>query len=99
MLDEAIFAIQNDSDFEEITLRIFRYQYINNPVYQRFCNLLGVTKTSVQQSIDIPYLPIQFFKQEKVISTYAPDYKIFTSSGTTGSITSKHYVSNLRLYE
>ncbi len=99
MLDETIFSIQNDSDFEEITLRVFRYQYINNPVYQRFCNLLGITKTSVKQLIDIPYLPIQFFKQEKVVSSYASNYKVFTSSGTTGSITSKHYVSDLILYE
>ncbi|GAA4273424.1 acyl transferase [Aquimarina gracilis] len=99
MLAHTIFSIQNDSDFEKAALRVFNHQYINNKVYQRFCNLLGRTKTSVKKIEDIPYLPIQFFKQEKVVSTTSSISKIFTSSGTTGSITSKHYVSDLSIYE
>ena len=99
MQADTIFSIQNNTDFERSALRIFNHQYHNNITYQRFCNLLGITKTSVKHIHNIPYLPIQFFKQEKVISTPAPIRKIFTSSGTTGSITSKHYVSDLTVYE
>ncbi|MFD2187621.1 acyl transferase [Aquimarina celericrescens] len=99
MLAETIFSIQNDTQFEQVALRVFNHQYINNKIYQRFCNLLGVTKTSVNCITDIPYLPIDFFKHEKIISDSAPISKIFTSSGTTGSITSKHYVSDLSIYE
>ncbi len=99
MLSETIFSIQNDTDFEKAVLRVFNHQYINNKIYQRFCNLLGVTKTSVKQIEDIPYLPIEFFKQEQIVSTSSPISKIFTSSGTTGSVTSKHYVSDLTIYE
>ena len=99
MLANTIFSIQNTSDFEQAALRVFRYQYLNNTIYQRFCNLLGVTKTSVTRLQDIPYLPIQFFKQEKIVSTTGSIDKVFTSSGTTGSITSKHYVSDLNIYE
>ncbi len=99
MLAETIFSIQNDTQFEQVALRVFNHQYINNKIYQRFCNLLGVTKTSVNCITDIPYLPIDFFKHEKIISDSVPISKIFTSSGTTGSITSKHYVSDLSIYE
>ncbi len=99
MQTDTIFSIQNHLDFERIALRIFNHQYINNTFYQRFCNLLGVTKASVQSTNDIPYLPIEFFKQEKIVSTPYSIEKIFTSSGTTGSSTSKHYVKDLAVYE
>ncbi len=99
MLADTIFSIQNNTDFEHTALRVFNHQYLNNKIYQRFCNLLGITKTSVKQITDIPYLPIEFFKQEKIVSTTSSTSKIFTSSGTTGSSTSKHYVSDLTIYE
>ncbi|AXT62252.1 acyl transferase [Aquimarina sp. AD10] len=99
MLAETIFSIQDDIEFKETALKVFKHQYTNNNTYQRFCNLLGITKTSVHLLEDIPYLPIDFFKQKKIVSTTAPVAKIFTSSGTTGSTTSKHYVNNLSIYE
>ncbi|MDH7446010.1 LuxE/PaaK family acyltransferase [Aquimarina sp. 2201CG14-23] len=99
MLTETIFSIQNDQDFEKAALRVFKHQYLNCLTYQRFCNLLGIIKTSIKNSNDIPYLPIEFFKQEKIISSQANIQQIFTSSGTTGSITSKHHVTNLKVYE
>lgn len=99
MQTDTLFSIQNVSDFEKVALQVFKYQYINNTIYQRFCNLLGITKTAVKRIEDIPYLPIDFFKQEKVVSTpYAID-TVFTSSGTTGSITSKHFVKDVSVYE
>lgn len=99
MLSTSIFSIQNNSDFEQVALKIFHHQYINTKIYQRFCNLLGVTKTSVKHLEDIPFLPIEFFKQEKIVSSTLSPQQIFTSSGTTGSVTSKHYVTDLSIYE
>nr|WP_062061602.1 acyl transferase [Aquimarina longa] len=99
MQSDLFFSIQNDTEFERSALSVFKHQYIYNTIYQRFCNLLGITKTSVKCIDDIPYLPIQFFKQEKIISTTEEVQKIFTSSGTTGNTTSKHYVSDLTVYE
>ncbi|MFD2563212.1 LuxE/PaaK family acyltransferase [Aquimarina rubra] len=99
MLAETIFTIQNDQDFEKAALRVFQHQYINCRIYQRFCNLLGITKSSVKTTDDIPFLPIEFFKQEKIVSSAFNVQQIFTSSGTTGSTTSKHYVTNLSIYE
>ncbi|MDY8134974.1 acyl transferase [Aquimarina sp. 2201CG5-10] len=99
MLADSIFSIKNETDFEQLALRIFRHQYINNLTYQRFCNLLGITKTSINKITDIPYLPIEFFKHYKIVSTTSPIKQVFTSSGTTGSITSKHHVTDLNIYE
>lgn len=99
MQADPIFSIQNNTDFERSALHVFRHQYSNNLTYQRFCNLLGIAKTSVKCIDDIPYLPIQFFKQEKIVSTKASIHKVFTSSGTTGNVTSKHHVSDLTVYE
>jgi phenylacetate-coenzyme A ligase PaaK-like adenylate-forming protein len=47
----------------------------------------------------IPFLPIQFFKSNKVVSNEDPIQENFTSSGTTGMATSKHFVTDVSLYE
>ena len=66
---QKIFDIPTAVEFDASTLEIFRYQYQKNPVYQQFCGHLGVTATSVEQVLDIPFLPIEFFKSKKIIST------------------------------
>jgi hypothetical protein len=48
---------------------------------------------------EIPFLPIQFFKSHKVLSSQKPIERTFSSSGTTGSITSKHYITDISFYE
>ncbi len=96
---EDIFSIASKKEFEKITLKVFRFQYENNKVYQSFCNHLGKSTSNVKQITDIPFLPIQFFKSDKIVSTTNEPKVIFTSSGTTGMITSKHFVTNISLYE
>ena len=96
---EFIFGIQNDHDFEESALRVFRHQYIHNNTYQRFCNLLGISKNSVTHSSRIPHLPISFFKTKKIITGPEVTTHSFASSGTTGSIVSKHYIKDVAIYE
>jgi phenylacetate-coenzyme A ligase PaaK-like adenylate-forming protein len=99
MLEKDIFNINSSEDFERIALEIFRFQYENVPVYQTFCNFLNTNLSEVKHTKDIPFLPIQFFKTHKVIAKDLPEEALFTSSGTTGSMTSKHYVADLKLYE
>ena len=48
---------------------------------------------------DVPFLPIQFFKNRKVLTGNNPVQKVFESSGTDNTQTSKHYVTNLQLYK
>jgi len=96
---EDIFTISSKREFEKLTLKVFRYQYDNNKVYQEFCNYLNKDKSNVKTILDIPFLPIQFFKSHEIISTTNPVQEIFTSSGTTGMQTSKHFVTDVALYE
>lgn len=80
-------------------MKVFRFQYENNLVYQRFCNLLGKTPQNVGTLTEVPFLPIEFFKSKEVLSTKDPIQITFSSSGTTGMITSKHHVTDLSFYE
>ena len=94
-----IFTISSQKQFEKTALKVFRFQYENNLVYQEFCNLLKTNPQKVKSLQQIPFLPIQFFKNHNVVSNSHPIETTFTSSGTTGSITSKHLVTDVSIYE
>lgn len=94
-----IFAISSQKQFEKIALKVFRFQYKNNLVYQEFCDFLKTDLQKVKSLEQIPFLPIQFFKSHKVVSNTNAIEETFTSSGTTGMLTSKHLVTNVSLYE
>ena len=95
----AIFNISNASEFETAALNIFRHQFENNTIYRSFCDLLYKHPSDIKRIADIPFLPIQFFKSHNVISRDNPIETTFSSSGTTGSITSKHRITDLSIYE
>lgn len=94
-----IFNINSQSQFEEMALKIFKHQFENNKVYRSFCDLLFKHPSDVKTIKNIPFLPIQFFKSHKIISSSNKAQKIFTSSGTTGQVTSKHFVTDIELYK
>jgi len=94
-----IFTISSRKQFEKIALQVFRFQYENNLVYKEFCDYLKVDKQQVKYVRQIPFLPIQFFKSHDVVSNTNRIQEIFTSSGTTGMLTSKHLVTDVSLYE
>jgi luxE family acyl-protein synthetase len=83
---------------EETALQMFRFQYEHNEVYHRFCSLLGRTPANVVSLTDIPFLPIEFFKTEKIYCADTPPEITFTSSGTTGTQTSRHFIKELSIY-
>ena len=108
-----IFSISNQKQFEKIALKVFRFQYKNNLVYREFCDFLKTDVQKVKSLWQIPFLPIQFFKSHKVVSNENTIQEIFTSSGTTSPlahkggksdeklapITSRHFVTDVSLYE
>ena len=94
-----IFTISSQKQFEKIALKVFRFQHENNIVYRDFCNFLNIEKGSVKSLKQIPFLPIQFFKSHEVLSSSDTIQETFTSSGTTGMITSKHLITDVSLYE
>jgi phenylacetate-coenzyme A ligase PaaK-like adenylate-forming protein len=85
-------------DFESLALDIFRFQYSNNPVYHDYADALHINVSSVQSIAQIPFLPIRFFKSHKVYISGNEPTAVFESSGTTGTINSRHYVQDTHLY-
>lgn len=94
-----IFTISNQKQFEKAALKVFRFQYENNLVYREFCDFLKTDVQRVKSLEQIPFLPIQFFKSHAVVSNTNVAEETFTSSGTTGMATSKHFVTDVSLYQ
>lgn len=99
MLEDQIFNIKTDSEFQQLALKVFQFQYKNVRAYRDFCNLMKIQASEIESIEDIPFLPIQFFKNKRILAENMAEETIFTSSGTTGSTTSKHFIADLALYE
>lgn len=80
-------------------LALFHFQAANNLVYKRYIEALGRSIATVKEVADIPFLPIAFFKSHAVKSWDFESTLTFTSSGTSGQVNSKHYLSNPSTYE
>lgn len=98
-LKRKIFFIKNDSDFESLALEIFKYQYYSNKVYQAFCDCFMSNPKTVFSFSKIPFLPVEFFKSQKVICGNKTADIVFKSSGTTSQSASIHYISDKEIYE
>jgi len=95
---QQIFGINNDEQFEAIALQLFRHQAQYCDVYRDFIAGLRVDVDSVTSIEQIPFLPIQFFKSHKVLSSNDAVEVEFSSSGTTGMVTSRHLVTDVSWY-
>ncbi len=93
-----IFDISNSS-FDDIALQVFNYQYQHNPFYKSYCNLIKSNPNTINSIEQIPFLPIQFFKSQRIKTTDFKEEIIFESSTTTGSISSKHFVKDGSIYK
>jgi hypothetical protein len=96
---QQIFSIDSPAKFQEAALQVFRYQAHNCAVYKQFIGGLKIDVAAVSRLCDIPFLPIEFFKQHRVVSSGDEPEITFTSSGTTGMITSSHMVTEVSWYE
>jgi len=73
-----IFNIQTPEDFQQVALAVFKHQFKNNKVYRSFCDLLYVHPSDVRSVEEIPFLPIQFFKSKKILSSLEEVKETFT---------------------
>ena len=94
-----ILNISSSQEFEKFSIQIFNQQFEKNTIYREFCRLTGKNPSNIKSSFEIPFLPIQFFKTHKIISSNQPIQKTFHSSGTTKDNLSKHHITDLKLYE
>lgn len=88
-----------ENNFEELALRIFRFQFDQNIFYRQYCHAININAVYIDKLEHIPFLPIQFFKSAVINSGIFTPEVIFESSGTTGSVNSKHLVKDSSIYE
>ena len=86
------------NDFEELALEVFHFQASYNPLYKRYLELLDCHTENINSSDQIPFLPIQFFKTHTIQTGAWSPAVYFSSSGTTGSATSKHLLRSKDWY-
>jgi len=94
-----IFNISDVRKFETEALKIFWHQAKNNEVYKQFLGLLKIDPLKINKVDKIPFLPVEFFKSHKILSSNDEVEQTFSSSGTTGAVQSQHFVTDLRIYE
>ncbi len=95
-----VHKVSNAADFTKLALEVFEFQYEYNEIYRKYCVEIGREKAKVNSVKEIPFLPIEFFKTHMVTSIDESEIeKIFSSSGTTDAVKSKHFVANLDFYK
>ena len=67
-IQQEIFRIRDKEHFQQLALRLFQYQFEQNAVYRKYCQLIGVSPSDVSHIREIPFLPIGFFKTHTVVS-------------------------------
>lgn len=95
------FDALNVENFQDFALALFKYQSKYNLVYKKYIDALNINADSINDLRSIPFLPIDFFKQHKVISQsvkFSDFGAIFESSGTGSGLSSRHYVPELDHY-
>lgn len=98
-IEERIFSILNEEQFEQLALEIFHVQAEKNKIYKEFISTLKINANEIKSLKQIPFLPIEFYKTHEVVTgNFIPEAD-FKSSGTTGMETSSHFVKDLSLYE
>ncbi len=88
----------NAANFEDIALRLFHFQAINSPVYNSYLKYRHIDHTKIASLSHIPFLPISFFKSHSVMTGKWEPQLEFSSTGTTGELTSKHSIKSLPFY-
>jgi hypothetical protein len=96
-LESKIFAARGQN-FLDTALEVFAFQYAHNPVYRQYCTLTGRHPGTVNHLLQLPFLPIRFFKTHPVRTTPFEPELVFESSGTTQTDLSQHAVKDSSLY-
>lgn len=95
----SIFQIKSETDFKNKCLETFHYQYENVKVYRKFVDFLKKDISNIQNIKDIPFLPIEIFKNHQILDKNFSTDLFFQSSGTTESIRSKHWIADEHIYQ
>jgi len=95
---QKIFTVRSDEEFNILALAAFRYQLDHNPVYGQFVRALNRPATGITHYRQIPFLPVELFKSNRVYASAGEPEITFRSSGTTGILPAIHEVADASLY-
>ena len=98
-MQNRIFEIQSEAQFESLALELFRHQAEHCAPYRQYIELLGIQPDEICSVEKIPFLPIELFKSHDVYCGDNEPEKIFTSSNTGGTVASRHLMQSLAHYE
>jgi phenylacetate-coenzyme A ligase PaaK-like adenylate-forming protein len=87
------------SAFNETAIELFHFQYKNNKIYRQFVDLNHFDVNKIKSVEQIPFLPIEFFKTTVIISGNQNPENYFESSGTGGTVKSRHYIKDINIYK
>ncbi len=97
-LKAKVLNFSETQSFNDLALSVFKYQFQNNKIYRLFVENLSIIPENITHYSKIPFLPIGFFKTQKVIVDAFDQGSIFESSGTGNEIRSKHYIADIEFY-
>ncbi len=92
-----LFSLKPEA-FEQNALTLFAYQAKNNIVYRTYVKSLGIDSEAVTRLGEIPFLPIDFYKNHELKTGEWVPEAVFQSSGTTGQQRSKHFMQDVAFY-
>ncbi len=92
-------ADYSNLEFDELALDIFRYQAEYNELYTSYLKLIDKKVSLIKHANQIPFLPIQLFRNYRIKTGQWQEQFIFGSGGTTGQTTSRHFVRDLDWYQ
>lgn len=88
-------------NFVKKSLALYELHFEKNAIYRKFCEGIGRTPNRVKELYDIPFMPIEFFKNHRIyIGKNEPELD-FKSSGTTQGFENRstHYIDKLEHYQ
>lgn len=88
----------NEGNFHSYAVELFKYQYNSCEVYKKYCDYLSKKPDVVRHINQIPFLPIQFFKNHVIKSGNWETQCLFKSSGTTNTRRSIHHIKDTSWY-
>lgn len=91
-------TLASSEEKKQRALDLFRFQAEHNVLYRDYLQQLSVSAEKVERISSIPFLPISFFKTHPLATGNFEPEICFESSGTTGSVNSRHGIKDLRHY-
>ncbi len=86
----------SETEFNELALGLFQYQYTHNAPYQQFCRSKEIDPEKVTRWDEIPPLPVLAFKWAEITCrANETPARLFYSSGTTRQEKSQHKLFDL----